>query len=174
MAEGSFAPSHQKGWHVMAADDIRTDFAVSVYAVNMADNLANPGRAGLRSFRPAVSVIRTWEPNFDAYDALGVCSNAISQIPRECSNAPTPHMHREVDMMTKSDLGVPNPELELLAMNIWNQQHPDRPWERRGRFRNHRKMSHALQGIPAYPEEQARFRFLASHAMAIANRTGPS
>ncbi|MBE7619033.1 hypothetical protein K6L44_13575 [Gluconacetobacter entanii] len=79
-----------------------------------------------------------------------------------------------MDMTTKSDPGTTSPELELLAMSIWNQQHPDRPWERRGSFRNHRKMSHALQGIPAYPEEQAQFRFLASHAMATTDRKGLS
>ncbi|MBV1834076.1 hypothetical protein KUA02_08590 [Komagataeibacter pomaceti] len=72
--------------------------------------------------------------------------------------------------MTKSDQGTANPELELLAISIWNQQHPDRPWQRMGSFRTHRKTSHALQGIPAYPEEQAQFRFLASHAMATTNR----
>ncbi|POF64183.1 hypothetical protein [Novacetimonas maltaceti] len=77
-------------------------------------------------------------------------------------------------MTTKSDQGTTNPEIELLAISIWNQQHPDRPWERRGRFRNHRKMAHALQGIPAYPEEQAQFRFLASHAMATTDRSSLS
>lgn len=69
--------------------------------------------------------------------------------------------------MTKSDYTVNNQELEMRAISLWNKQHPDRPWRRLSNLHRYRKATHALQGIPAFPEEQAQFRFLASHGMAL-------
>ncbi|GCE78900.1 MULTISPECIES: hypothetical protein [Komagataeibacter] len=69
--------------------------------------------------------------------------------------------------MTTSDHTVNNQELELRAINLWNKQHPDRPWRRLSNLHRYRRTTHALQGIPAFPEEQAQFRFLASHGMGL-------
>ncbi|GAB6968498.1 hypothetical protein JCM25156A_25360 [Komagataeibacter kakiaceti JCM 25156] len=70
--------------------------------------------------------------------------------------------------MTQSDHEADNQELELRAISLWNKQHPDRPWRRAGSLHRYHKSSHALHGIPAFPEEQAQFRFLAAHAMTVA------
>ncbi|WP_241503173.1 hypothetical protein [Komagataeibacter melaceti] len=70
--------------------------------------------------------------------------------------------------MTQSDQAENNHELELRAMSLWSKQHPDRPWRRAGSLQRYHKSSHALHGIPAFPEEQAQFRFLAAHAMTVA------
>lgn len=69
--------------------------------------------------------------------------------------------------MTKSDYTVNNQELETRAISLWNKQHPDRPWRRLSNLHRYRRSTHALQGIPAFPEEQAQFRFLASHGMDL-------
>ncbi|RFP06939.1 hypothetical protein BGC31_06965 [Komagataeibacter xylinus] len=69
--------------------------------------------------------------------------------------------------MTKSDITVNSQELEMRAISLWNKQHPDRPWRRLSNLHRYRRTTHALQGIPAFPEEQAQFRFLASHGMGL-------
>ncbi|GBQ49437.1 hypothetical protein CFR77_09510 [Komagataeibacter sucrofermentans] len=74
--------------------------------------------------------------------------------------------------MPKSDHDVNIQEVELRAISLWNKQHPDRPWRRLSNLHRYRKTTHALQGIPAFPEEQAQFRYLATHAMTMSHAKG--
>ncbi|KAB8123041.1 hypothetical protein D3W54_01020 [Komagataeibacter medellinensis] len=69
--------------------------------------------------------------------------------------------------MTKSDTQLNNQELELRAISLWSKQHPDRPWRRLSNLHRYHNTAHPMQGIPAFPEEQEQFRFLASHALSL-------
>ena len=71
--------------------------------------------------------------------------------------------------MTPSDHEVNNQELETRAISLWKKQHPDRPWRRVGSLHRYHKTAHALEGVPAFPEEQAQFRFLAAHALTVSH-----
>lgn len=87
-------------------------------------------------------------------------------MPRDSSSAHHAHA-REMDM-TQSDTQLNNQELELRAISLWSKQHPDRPWRRLSNLHRYHSTAHPMQGIPAFPEEQEQFRFLASHALTLA------